>query len=151
MPHPATVSLRKGSPDRFGYEWGAYSNIIPQYEEQFRRWTALIPEAQWKGISFLDVGCGMGRNSYWPLRYGASGGVSIDVDGRSLSAARSNLSEFSNVDVQNISAYDIPYRDAFDIVFSIGVIHHLEHPELALQKMVQAARPGGGTDLGLWI
>jgi len=27
----------RGSPDRFGYEWGAYAEILPEYEEQFRR------------------------------------------------------------------------------------------------------------------
>jgi SAM-dependent methyltransferase len=143
------LSIQKGSPDRFGYEWGAYSKMVPQYEEQFRRWTTLIPKTSWEGASFLDVGCGMGRNSYWPLQYGASRGVSIDVDERSLEAARSNLSQFSNVEVRNVSAYEIPDRDTFDIVFSIGVIHHLEHPQLALQKMVQAARPGGG--VLIWV
>ena len=30
-----------------------------------------------------------------------------------------------------------------DIVFSIGVIHHLEFPEKALKKMVKATKPGG--------
>ena len=30
------------------------------------------------------------------------------------------------------SAYDLPFEDRFDIAFSIGVIHHLEHPERAL-------------------
>jgi SAM-dependent methyltransferase len=40
-------------------------------------------------------------------------------------------------------AYDLPFADRFDIVFAIGVIHHLEEPERAPQRMACAVRPGG--------
>jgi SAM-dependent methyltransferase len=85
----------------------------------------------------------MGRNSYWPMTYGAAGGVAVDVDERSLAAARRTLSAYPSVVVEERSAYDLGYRDRFDIVFSIGVIHHLEFPEKALASMVEAARPDG--------
>lgn len=67
-------SIKKGSPDRFGYEWSVYNKILPIYEEQFKRWSVLIPESEWAGKSFLDVGCGTGRNSIWPIKYGAKKG-----------------------------------------------------------------------------
>jgi SAM-dependent methyltransferase len=132
-----------GSPDRFGYEWHTYSEVRPEYEEQFRRWTAHLKPEDWRGLTFLDVGCGMGRNSYWPMTYGAAGGLAIDVDDRSLAAARRTLARFANVSVEKRSAYDIGLKDEFDLVYSIGVIHHLEHPELALANMVAAAKAGG--------
>src|SRR5262249_25637734 len=132
-----------------GYEWNVYSELLPQYEEQFKRWTVLIPPEEWRGRSFLDVGCGMGRNSYWPMAYGASEGVAIDVDKNSLAAARRNLAALPHATVRELSAYEIDYADRFDIVFSIGVIHHLEAPELALAQMVKAARPGG--EVLIWV
>jgi SAM-dependent methyltransferase len=132
-----------GSPDRFGYEWHNYSELRPEYEEQFRRWTAHLKPEDWRGLTFLDVGCGMGRNSYWPMSYGAAGGLAIDVDDRSLAAARRTLAPFANMRIEKRSAYEIGCKDGFDLVFSIGVIHHLEHPELALANMVAAAKPGG--------
>ena len=138
----APVPSESGSPDRFGYEWSAYAEMRPEYEEQFARWTAHFSPGDWRGKTFLDVGCGMGRNSYWPLKYGAQSGVAIDVDRRSIASAKSTLSGFPNVTVAEMSAYDIAYGD-FDVVFSIGVIHHLEHPDLALNQMVRAARDGG--------
>jgi SAM-dependent methyltransferase len=141
--NPTDSALAAGSPERFGFEWNEFSEMRPEYELQFRRWIAHLRADDWRGKSFLDVGCGMGRNSFWPLQYGAASGVSIDVDQRSLNAARRTLSSFSNSTVLEASAYDIPFADKFDIVFSIGVIHHLEHPERALQQMVRAARPGG--------
>ena len=136
-------TLRQGSPERFGFKWGLHDRILPVHEEQFRRWTAPLAAADWQGKTFLDVGCGMGRNSYWPLQYGAARGVAIDVDARSLAGAGQNLRRFPGAEVQAVSAYDIPYENAFDISFSIGVIHHLESPAAALQQMVKATKPGG--------
>ena len=138
-----TRLITLGSPERFGFEWSVYSEIWPEYEEQFRGWTVHLKPEDWKGRTFLDVGCGMGRNSYWPMTYGAAGGVAIDVDERSLAAARQTLSRYPSVSVEKRSAYEPGYENRLDIVFSIGVIHHLEYPEKALSGMVRAARPGG--------
>jgi len=142
----ATVSPLEtsgGSPERFGFSWDIYAELRPEHEEQFHRWTAPLQPEDWRGKSFLDAGCGMARNSYWALRYGAARGVAIDVDARTLSRARQTLAEFPNAEVRNASIYEIPERDEFDIVFSIGVIHHLADPDAAMTKLVQAARPGG--------
>ena len=149
---------RAGSPERFGYEWSAYSDLLPEYEEQFRRWTVhLLPE-EWRGLSFLDAGCGMGRNSLWPMRYGAAEGVAIDIDARSLASARRTLAPFPAVEVRHASIYELPFDARFDIAFSIGVIHHLADPEQALQAIARAVKPGGrvliwvyGRDGNRWL
>jgi SAM-dependent methyltransferase len=116
-----STSIVGGSPERFGYEWSVYAELRPEYEEQFRRWTAHLSPDDWKGRTFLDVGCGMGRNSIWPMTYGAAGGIAVDVDARSLRAARANLSRYPRVAIEERSAYSLGYHDQFDIVFSIGV------------------------------
>jgi len=132
-----------GSPDRFGYEWDRYSELLPEHEEQFRLWTVHLEPDNWRGLTFLDVGCGMGRNSYWPMTYGAKSGLAIDIDDRSLAAARRTLAPFPAVQVDMRSAYDIGCADEFDLVYAIGVIHHLQYPERALTNLVGAAKPGG--------
>lgn len=135
---------RQGSPDRFGYSWERFSDLTADQEAQFRLWTTpLSPDRDWQGTTFLDAGCGAGRNSYWGMSYGAASCVAMDLDDRSLDAARRNLGKFPTAQVQKCSIYDIPYRDAFDIALSIGVIHHLNDPELAVRKLAQATKPGG--------
>jgi SAM-dependent methyltransferase len=74
---------------------------------------------------------------------GAAGGAAIDLDNRSVDVARANLARYPSVEVRRQSIYDLDEQDAFDIVFAIGVIHHLEEPAVALQHLVRAARPGG--------
>lgn len=139
----ASERLRAGSPDRFGYEWGHYAEMRPEYEEQFRRWTVHLKPEDWRGLTFLDVGCGMGRNSFWPAQYGAKAGLAIDVDERSLESAQRTLAPYPQIRVERRSAYEIGESCEFDIAFSIGVIHHLGEPERALEQMVLATKPGG--------
>jgi len=132
-----------GSSERFGYEWSRYNEIRADYETQFRKWTPFLGPDDWEGLSVLDVGCGTGRNSLWPLKYGVREATAIDIDDSSLEVARHNLAQYPNATVLKRSAFDIGFEDRFDLAFSIGVIHHLENPELALRQMVKAAKPGG--------
>jgi SAM-dependent methyltransferase len=134
--------LAKGSPERFGYSWDQYADLLPEHEEQFLRWTAL-DRSFWKGVRFVDGGCGIGRNSYWPMSYGASGGLAVDVDDRTLGRARSNLAPFANLEVRKQSIYEITEADTFDIAFSIGVVHHLSDPDAAVAALTRAVKPGG--------
>jgi SAM-dependent methyltransferase len=138
-----------GSPERFGYAWDRYSGIKPEYEEQFKRWLPFFAPSDWIGQRFVDVGCGMGRNTFWPMHYGAAQGHAVDLDERSLAAASGNLSSFPNAEVLKCSGYDLPWHAELDIAYSIGVIHHLEFPDRALASMSRAVKPGG--QVAIWV
>jgi SAM-dependent methyltransferase len=45
--------------------------------------------------------------------------------------------------IERASIYEIPYESEFDIAFSIGVIHHPEHPDIAIEQLVKATKSGG--------
>ncbi|MBM3272754.1 class I SAM-dependent methyltransferase [Candidatus Kaiserbacteria bacterium] len=137
------------SQHRFGYEWDTYAQMTPDYERQFRNWTNPLAPEDWKGKDVLDAGCGMGRNSYWPLKWGATSGTAFDYDERSVARAKETLKEFPNASVHFKSIFEIDWHEAFDIAYSIGVIHHLEDPKLALARMTEALRPGG--TLLIWV
>lgn len=134
-----------GSSDRFAYEWSRYSDLDPAYEEQFLGWISPLTPHDLSGAAILDVGCGMGRNSYWAARAGAASVLACDVDEATLAVAQRTLAPLKNVEIMRCSAYDLPWRDRFDIVMAIGVVHHLEDPRRAVQKMVEATKPGGIT------
>jgi SAM-dependent methyltransferase len=134
---------RSGSADRFGFSWHIFREILPEHHEQFLRWSAALPRSAWQGARFLDAGCGTGRNSHWAMIEGASGGVAIDLDDHSLDVTRANLGRYPTIEVRRQSIYDMPEENVFDVVFSIGVIHHLEEPAVAVKRLVRAARPGG--------
>jgi SAM-dependent methyltransferase len=77
------------------------------------------------------------------MTYGALGGLSLDVDDRTLDRARRNLAQFPSVEVRNQSIYEITEADTFDIAFSIGVIHHLSDPDAAVARLVYSVKPCG--------
>ncbi len=137
------------SEHRFGFEWNLYSKLNPQYELQFKNWVAPLDPSNFNDKVVLDAGCGMGRNSYWVLKWGAKEVTAFDFDERSVAVARNNLKDFSNVQVIFKSIYDIDWHEKFDIAFSIGVIHHLEDPVRALKNMINALKPGG--ILLIWV
>ncbi len=137
------------SQNRFGYEWDKYSWVDENYEGQFRNWTSPMTPDDWKGKRILDVGCGMGRNSLWPMKWGAASGIAFDYDERSVARAKETLKDFPASQVLFKSVYEIDWKYEFDIAFSIGVIHHLKDPKLAVKNMVNALKPGG--KLLLWV
>lgn len=137
------------SENRFGYEWDKYSEITVAYEGQFLNWTSPMKPTDWAQKKVLDAGCGMGRNSYWPLTYGAESVTAFDFDERSVSRAQKTLKKFPNAHVEFRSIYEIQWKDDFDIAFSIGVIHHLKDPKKALKNLVNALLPGG--KLLIWV
>ncbi|OHA58424.1 MAG: hypothetical protein A2571_01435 [Candidatus Vogelbacteria bacterium RIFOXYD1_FULL_44_32] len=137
------------STDRFGYEWAKYDQILPAHEGQFLMWVTPLTAVDFKNKRVLDAGCGMGRNSYWACHYGAREVVAFDYDKRSVTAALKTLAKFPQASVRYESIYDINYQNEFDIVFSIGVIHHLVDPEKAILNLYRALCPGGR--LLLWV
>ena len=137
------------SEKRFGYQWERYRELLPQYEGQFRNWTKLTPE-EVRGKQVLDAGCGMGRNSYWPLAWGAESLVALDNDERSLAAARRTLADFPNAAIERQDLSELPpWESRFDLVLCIGVLHHLERPRRALENLVRSLRAGGR--LVVWV
>lgn len=141
---------RRGSPDRFGFEWATYSEILPESQTQLRRWLGSTGLESFAGKRVLDVGCGMGRNPHWYAEAGAASVVALDYDEQSLAAARRNLARHEQVEVRQGSVYDLDpeVHGTFDRVTCIGVLHHLEDPEGALDAMWRCVAPGG--DLVLW-
>ena len=140
----------RGSPDRFGYEWSTYSEILPESRGQLERWLGSTGLESFKGKRVMDVGCGMGRNPYWYVQAGAATVLGVDMDDGSLAAARKNLAPFPNARVEKHSAHELDPSlvGTFDRVTCIGVLHHLADPENALLKMWSCVAPGG--DLVLW-
>ncbi len=147
---PIAGTLRRGSPDRFGYEWSIYKDVLPEHRVQLQRWLGEVTLESFRGKRVLDVGCGMGRNSYWMAMAGASSVLAVDVNEGSLRSARENLKPLLQVQVKEGSAYDLDAAEigTFDRVVCIGVLHHLANPSAALAKMWSVVKPGG--ELILW-
>jgi len=141
------------SSERFGYEWNKYNGMYPHYIEQYRNqflnWIFPLQPEFFKDKTILDAGCGMGRNSYWSLKWGAKELTAFDKDERSVKAAKENLKQFAHSTVVPCDIYNIPWENKFDFVFSIGVIHHLKNPKAGIKQIKKSLKPGG--EILIWV
>jgi trans-aconitate methyltransferase len=96
----------------------------------------LAPQA---GERILDVGCGTGQLT---AEIAAAGAQVLGIDSAApmIEQARRNFPElrFEQVDVTAM-----PYREAFDAVFSNATLHWVRDADRAADGIFRALRPGG--------
>lgn len=109
----------------------AFSNRIHGYTEA-------------RGKRVLDIGCGNGYVLAQYARQGAEAhGIDLTETAIDLSRRRFQLAGLSG-HFQRTDGDTIPYPDGFfDIVCSMGVLHHIEDPRPMLAEVHRVLRPGG--------
>jgi tRNA (mo5U34)-methyltransferase len=102
------------------------------------------------GKTVLDIGCWDGFFSFECERRGAERVVAADLwenSGRAaFDFAREELG--SKVEPLECDVYDLPGKlngERFDLVLFLGVLYHLRHPLLGLEKVAACTKPGGLT------
>ena len=137
----------------FGFEWQYFAEMHPEYEAQFLDWIHPISRGFFQGKRVLDAGCGTGRHAYYAAQYGASEVVGLDLSDAVETASRV-LSRFENVEVVQGDLLRPPLRTAaegggFDLVYSVGVLHHLPDPYEGFRSLLRLVRPGG--TIAVWV
>ena len=99
---------------------------------------------RFRGKELLEIGVGAGTDHLQWARAGAfCHGVDITEAGVALTREHLALYGFGSA-LQVINAETLPYPDStFDAVYSWGVIHHSEHPEVMVDEIHRVLRPGG--------
>lgn len=136
----------------FGFQWHRYSTTqldndqIRESDRHFRIKTGLRPE-DLNGKLVLDVGCGMGRFAEVATRWGARV-VGIDLSAAAEMAAK-NLSNREFVAFQ-ADVFALPFApESFDLIYSLGVLHHTPDCEQAVKVLAKFLKPGG--TLAVWL
>lgn len=135
--------LTPGSPDFFD----AVLSIRSTREMPWL--TRLIPFREMADRDVLEVGCGAGYDAYEFLRHGARY-VGVDITPENIDRTRSHLQSKGLVatGLRVADAMHLPYANqSFDVVFSNGVLHHVEDTAGSLREALRVLRPGGD----LWI
>ncbi|GIU81111.1 MAG: class I SAM-dependent methyltransferase [Acidobacteria bacterium] len=97
---------------------------------------------RWKDKKVLEIGCGIGTDTINFARAGAEI-TAVDISTESLKIAKkraevfglSDKIKFYEADAERLSEYLAP--QAFDLVYSFGVIHHSPHPEKIIEQIRQ--------------
>ena len=95
-----------------------------------------------KGRKCADVGSGTGRIVLMMLAAGAASVVAIEPSRAYDVLVRNTAHASDRVRCLNVAGEGIPQED-FDIVLSIGVLHHIPEPGPVVRAAFDALRPGG--------
>lgn len=145
---PRFVSI-KNYANSFGFEWKNFAKTqldsasnIGQSESRITSGMGWTPKDV-EGKLVLDVGCGSGRFSEVVARWGGRV-VALDYS-EAVEEAKKNLdSAVLQADFVQGDALNMPFSDnAFDAVFSIGVLQHTKDPLRGLKEMCRVLKPGG--------
>lgn len=133
----------------FGTSWRIWNDIDDdRYRRQLLDWLPFLSPQDVRDRTVLDGGCGKGRHLRVMAGFGAREVIGVDVS-LAVDVAYANTRDLPNVHVVQADLRRLPFRNDFDMVYSIGVIHHTPHPQRFFEAIAGHARPGG--TVACWV
>ena len=124
-------------------------NIIKDINPEFNL------DLPYEGLpDILVAGCGTGRHAILnAMQIQNREVIAIDLSTSSLAYAIRMAEEhsvqniqFKHMDILNVSELS----RQFDVIESVGVLHHMDKPEVGLRSLVDNLKPGGLINIGLY-
>lgn len=139
------TSLRNQTVSDFGEQWTFFTENSGYYasDEFFRDLVRpLLNPEDFKDITCAEIGAGTGNIAAMALRAGVESFTAVEPSDAVISL-RENLAPFGErAKVAHVLGENIP-QDDFDIVLSIGVLHHIPQPDPVVSAAFDAIKPGG--------
>ncbi|MCI5053075.1 MAG: methyltransferase domain-containing protein [Simkaniaceae bacterium] len=110
----------------------------------------LLEKVDLNGLTALDIGCGLGGvchylNSKYDMKlYG------IDINPWMIQEAKKRTPQVNFILSEDDGAIDLP-SNHFDLIFSKGVLCHVEDKELLFREVARLLKPGGQFIVNDWI
>jgi ubiquinone/menaquinone biosynthesis C-methylase UbiE len=127
----------------FSTSWNTLPKGSVYTQAQFEEWMLPLVKSDVRGKRVVELGCGnaslLVHMASWEPAY--LEGVDL---GDSILSARKNMAEFPT-DRWNIKQADLTqYESAgYDVVYCIGVLHHLKEPKKGFDSVIRNTKPGG--------
>jgi len=129
--------------DAFATSWNTLPAGSIYTYEQFEDWLNPLTKKDIENKSVLELGCGNGSLLVHITRWNPSNLEGVEL-GDSIRSAYKNIvaTGFKNA---KITKHDLTTfeSDGFDIVYCIGVIHHLKNPKEGFDAVLRNVKKGG--------
>jgi SAM-dependent methyltransferase len=145
---PQVEGARMGAADArtaqaFATSWNNLPAGSVYTPAQFEDWLAPLTPADVNGRDVLELGCGNGSLLVHMAGWRPRRLVGVDL-GESVVSARDNVEQTGHPNYEIVRHDLTSYRSSgFDLVYCIGVLHHLKDPELGLDAVLANVKPGG--------
>lgn len=129
--------------DAFATSWNNLPAGSVYTPEQVADWFAPLTPEEVRGRRVLEMGCGNGSLMVHLLAWSPAALDGIDL-GASVESARANLaaSGRANWSVRQADLESFA-SEGYDVVYSIGVLHHLKAPRKGFEALLRNVLPGG--------
>lgn len=141
----------------FGENWRSFaSRVTAEHIAEARRGLSrLLHEAELKGRTFLDIGCGSGLSMLAARQLGAAHVDGIDIDPQSVQTAQALLQQHFpaggwSARVKSVLELRAETDGSYDVVYSWGVLHHTGAMWEAMEKAAMLVKPGGHFAVALY-
>jgi SAM-dependent methyltransferase len=129
------------SPQRKQSEWFEQWSMLQDQERfLFEDWIKPNTLETFRGKDVLEGGCGGGQHTGFVAEVARSV-TAVDLNTTEL--ARQRNEGFGNVQFVEADLAAMDLGRQFDVVFSIGVIHHTDDPDKSAANLARHVKPGG--------
>jgi len=129
--------------DAFASSWNNLHSGSVYSAEQVADWFHPLGSEDIRGARVLELGCGNGSLMVHVLGWAPKWLDGLDLGSAVVSAERNlSASGYANWSLkqEDLTTYA---SGGYDVVYSIGVLHHLKDPKLGFESVVRNTRPGG--------
>jgi len=129
--------------DAFATSWNNLPSGSVYTRAQFEDWMAPLHEQDFHGRDVLELGCGNGSLLVHAAAWTPRKLVGVDL-GSSAATARANLDATGFRGGEVLLADLTEFRSqGFDVVYCIGVLHHLREPRSGFDSVLANLKAGG--------
>lgn len=129
----------------FGDAWQLYAETRrnPYTEEQVFEWLQPLTPSDFTGQVVLDLGSGLGGFAEYIAQTQPRHIIGLEIS-HAIDAAIPLLEHYPCLSLVQGNILQPPFRpESFNLIYSVGVLHHLDNPELGVQRTVPLVKPQG--------
>lgn len=132
-----------GTAAAFASSWNNLPDGSVYTADQIEEWFSPITNNEIADKTVLELGCGNGSLLSYLTRWRPQYLEGVDLGDSVLSCARNmNQTGFQSFRVTRADMIQFQ-SDGFDVVYSIGVLHHLKNPKWGFEAVLRNTRAGG--------
>ena len=126
----------------FGWQWTHFTQEDTLYADQLLGWLKPVTPDFFKDKVVIEGGCGKGRHTQLAAQWGARDVIGIDLSA-AVDSAYASTRDLPNAHIVQTDIYNLPFKQAFDYAFSVGVLHHLPDPKAGFESLASKVKKGG--------